>query len=261
MTPVRLPVAGIDVVLRAPAGADDLLLLEGGPPGMSLALDLLSRLAARADGAPLDVAALPIGDVDVLLLRLRQRLLGDAISAEDLCRAANCRARVDVSFSIGAYLTHHLPGAVADVAPAAGEGWYRLGDVEFRLPRAADELAIALAREPEEELLRRCVRAPILGEAARARVEQAMETMSPSLYSELEGACPECGAAVETTFDPRQYTLRELRDRAALVYEDICAIAHYFHWSEAEILALPAARRSRYAQLAVERAQRDTRTM
>ena len=44
---------------------------------------------------------------------------------------------------------------------------------------------------------------------------------------------------MKATFDPLLYTLRELRDRAAFVYEDVCAIAHHFHWSEAEILALP----------------------
>jgi hypothetical protein len=77
-----------------------------------------------------------------------------------------------------------------------------------------------------------------------------MEAMAPSLCAELHGVCPECGAAVETTFDPLQYTLRELRDQAAFVYEEVCSIAHHYHWSEAEILALPAVRRARYAELA-----------
>jgi hypothetical protein len=77
-----------------------------------------------------------------------------------------------------------------------------------------------------------------------------MEAMAPSLFSELEGTCPVCGAVVTCNFDPLQYTLRELRDQAAFVYEDVCTIAHHTHWSEAEILALPTARRARYAELA-----------
>jgi hypothetical protein len=34
----------------------------------------------------------------------------------------------------------------------------------------------------------------------------------------------------------------------------VCSIAHHYHWSEAEILALPSARRIRYAELATQRA-------
>ena len=84
-------------------------------------------------------------------------------------------------------------------------------------------------------------------------VEAAMEALAPSLLSELEGRCPECGASVACDFDPLQYTLRELRDQAAFVYQDVLAIAGHTHWSEAEILALPAVRRARYAELAQAR--------
>jgi hypothetical protein len=250
----------MDVVLRLPAGADDILLLEAGPLDMGVALALLGRVARDADGAPLDVATLPISDVDVLLLRLRQRIVGDVVSAEELCPRPDCHARVDITFSIGAYLEHHMPAAPPGVLPARDEGWYRLSDddVEFRLPRAADHLAIARAPEPEDALLRRCVRPAEISEDARRRIDEAMEAMAPSLHSELEGSCPECGATVEASFDPVQYTLRELRDRAAFIYEEVCSIAHHYHWSEAEILALPAARRTRYAELAAHSQQERT---
>jgi hypothetical protein len=193
----------------------------------------------------------------VLLLRLRQRIVGDVVSAEALCPAPGCHAHVDITFSIGAYLEHHLPATPPGVLPAGDEGWYRLPDdaVEFRLPRAADQLAIAREPVPEEALLRICVRPAGISENARRRVEEAMEAMAPSLYSDVEGTCPECGATVDASFDPVQYTLRELRDQAASIYEEVCSIAHHCHWSEAEILELPAARRARYAELAVQSQQ------
>lgn len=252
MSVVRLPVSGLDIGLRLPDGADDMLLLEAGTPDIGLALALLARVAQRLDGAPLDVAALPISDVDALLLCLRQRAIGDVVSAKQVCAAPGCQARVDIAFSIRAYLEHHRPEATAAVVPAAEDGWYRLPDqpVEFRLPRAADQLAIARHARPAAALLLRCVRPADVTDQARRQVEAAMETMAPSLFAELEGTCPECGATVEASFDPLQYTLRELRDEAAFVYEEVCAIAHHYHWSEAEILALPAARRARYAELA-----------
>ena len=49
--------------------------------------------------------------------------------------------------------------------------------------------------------------------------------------------------------DPRQFTLRELRDQAVFIYEDTHLLAEHYHWPEAEILALPRERRLRYAQM------------
>ena len=252
VTTVRLPVAGIDVLVQLPTGAEDLLLLEAGVPDFGVALTLLSRLVHRVDGDPIDWTTVAITDVDVLLLRLRQRVLGDAVSAEVLCPAPGCNARVDIGFSISRYVDHHRPRTPARLLPAEEQGWFRLdgGEVEFRIPRAADQAAISLDPRPEQALRLRCMRPAKIPAPVRRRVEAAMEAMAPSLFSELQGTCPECGAAVTCNFDPLQYTLRELRDQAAFVYEDVCTIARYTHWSEAEILALPTARRVRYSELA-----------
>lgn len=250
MLVVRLPVAGRDVVLRSLAGSDDILLCEAGAPDLALALALLGQVGREVDGAPLDPAGLPIGDVDVLLLRLRQRTVGDAVSADQLCAAPGCRARVDIGFAIGAYLNHHRPAAPATETGEDGWSVVEGEEIAFRLPLAADQLAIAGAADPEQELLRRCVRPAALADAAREKVEAAMETMAPSLCAALTGTCPVCGTEVVATFDPVSFTLRELRDRAAFVYDDVWAIAHHTHWSEAEVLALPTARRARYAELA-----------
>jgi hypothetical protein len=246
-----LPVAGTEVSLRPPAGAEEILVLESGPPGLALALALLRRLADGDEGAQFDPASLAIGDVDVLMLRLRQQLVGDLVRAEEMCHAPGCQARVDISFSIAAFLDHHRPKMPPDALPAGESDWYRLAgeDVEFRVPRASDQLDVVRAADPELELLRRCLRPTDVSDDLRERVAVAMESMAPTLCSDLEGTCPACGAVVEVSFDPLLYTLLELRDRASFVYDDVCAIANHCHWSEAEILALPVARRSRYAEL------------
>jgi hypothetical protein len=251
---VHLPVANVDVTLRAPAGVEDILMLEAGRLDLQLALALLARLS-RFDDDSLTPGSLFVTDVDVALLRLRQRLLGDEVSAVEHCRSPKCGARVDITFSIDALLEHHQP-AIPDYVTAATErDWYRTSDgLEFRLPRAEDQLAIARAADPEEALVAQCVRGVVAEDALEA-VEAAMEAMAPSLCTDLAGTCPECGAAVEAIFDPLHFTLRELRDQASFVYEDVCSIAHHYHWSEAEILALPSARRTRYAELASDRAR------
>jgi hypothetical protein len=249
----RLPVSGIDVVVHLPTGAEDVLLVEAGPPGLGVAIALLDRLVARIDGGAIEWSTLTPTDIDVLLLLVRRGVIGDAVIATARCAGPACGARVDISFSIAAYLAHHLP---AEQTLAAGDGgWFRLdGDVEFRLPSAADQLAIAVDPDPEIALVRRCIRPAAIEPAARERVEAAMEAIAPSLYSELEGGCPECGATVRASFDPVQFALRELRDQARLVFEETIAIARETRWSEADILALPTARRARYAELVGERA-------
>jgi hypothetical protein len=138
------------------------------------------------------------------------------------------------------------------VAPTE-DGWFRLEDhdeAEFRLPTVADQLAISGERRPEQALLLRCVRPIDIAARSRRSVEAAMAKMAPNLASDLEGWCPECDAKVTTYFDPLVYTLLELRDQAVFVYEDVCSIARFTHWTEADLLAMPASRRIRYAELA-----------
>jgi hypothetical protein len=245
-----LSAAGFDAEFELPTGADDIVLLEAGTLDLGVAVTFLARVVSRPD-APLNWMSLSMTDIDVLLLRLRQRLLGDAVRAEIVCAAKRCRAWADIVFSIDDYLDHHRPKRPSRVV-ALTDGWFRLvgEDVEFRVPSVGDQLAVMTEQRPEQALLHRCVRQASITSRLRRRVETAMEAMAPSLASELQGTCPECGSAVTAWFDPLHYTLRELRDQAAFVYEEVCAIARLTHWSEAEILSLPAVRRARYAELA-----------
>ena len=201
------------------------------------------------------MADLPLGDIDALMLRLRQRVVGDVIRAESRCPAPGCGELVDVSFSIADYLAHHAPELPDDVEAAEEPGWYRLrhGGVSFRPPTARDELSLAdpapAAGDTEEALLERCAPGVGPGTPDREAIEAALERLAPDLCGELSGSCVECGAPVTPTFDPTAFTLGELRDRAAPLFEEVARIARSFHWSEAAILALPAMRRERYADL------------
>jgi hypothetical protein len=262
MAVVRLPVADRAVVVRFPCGAEDLLLLEAKQLDLRVAVALLERIVRGVDGAVIDIVTLPLGDIDALLLELRRLIVSDLVRADTACAAPGCRARVDVAFSIADYLAHHAPDAAAiagkGLAPADEPGWYRLaGGAALRVPRAEDQLAIAWDTDPERALFARCVRPSDAADAPelRAQIEDALEALAPDLCGELTGTCPECGAPFAVDFDPLQYTLRELRRRAETLYEDVAWIAHHYHWSEAEILALPAERRSRYAELAADHAR------
>jgi hypothetical protein len=255
---VRLPVGGRRVALRAPDGHDDLLLLESPatPAGdAALAAALAGRLAAPADRlGPLDAEGLCVTDLEALLLRVRQRALGDTLVGESTCDAPGCGRRIDVSFDINAYLGQAEPRPGPSDEPAGRDGWFVLrgSAVRFRFPTAADLAAVAVAADPGRALRRLCTDPPDveLTDALLDRLDAALERLAPALPRELSATCPECGAGVTVAFDPRSFCLRELRDLAASLFDDVAAIASRFHWPEREILGLPRTRRHLYAELA-----------
>lgn len=257
MAVFRLPVSGLEVVLREPTGVEDILLAEGGACDARLALALGGALAVRADGGPVDWAALPVTDLDAALLGIRQVVIGDLIRSTAVCSGARgCGARVDVAFRISELLAHQQPSSPRGVVPQDEPGWFRLTaasagseGIVFRLPSGADLVAANEHPDAAREIARRCIRPEKLAAALRRRVEAAMEALAPSLYTDLEGVCPECGVTVLIPFDPQHYVLGELRERAVFVYEEVHLIAGRYHWPEQAILALPQARRARYAEM------------
>lgn len=260
-----LPISGKRVTLRYPTGADDLLMLES-PDDASLAVALAERLARPIeDETACDWSGLTVTDLDVLILRLRQAIFGDRVLADVPCSNSACGKRIDISFGIDQYIAHHIPahpvssGKGWRAEPSDEAGWFCLtatsdsvieGEVLFRLPTAADQLAVAALTNAVNELVRRCIRPADVPARQRRRVEAAMEAMAPSLSRNLLGVCPECQSKVTVFFDARRYCLRELRDGAGFVYRDIDVLARRYHWAETDILALSRIRRSNYAEFA-----------
>ena len=253
MTAFRLPVSGFIAFVRPPTGEEDLLLAESPAGDMTTALALAGRLASSADGASWSCEDLCVTDMDALVLHVRQVVFGDRVLADLRCPAPSCGQRFDLEFNIGTYLAHEPSREDPEVIGDEEEpGWFRLqgGEASFRLPSAADLVAVARSPDPYRELCRLCILPAEVAGPVRERVEAAMEALAPSLARELQGECPECGALVSVFFDPMIYCLRELRDRATFIYEDVDLLARRYHWSEPHILAMPQSRRVRYVELA-----------
>jgi hypothetical protein len=252
MNPYRLPVSGVEVMVRQPVGREDLILLEAPAGGLAAAIALLAAIAQGIDGRALDWAALPASDADAAVLRVRQMTMGDAVRSDARCPAPACGKAIEIAFNIGDFLAHHAPRRPRSVEPAdAEEGWYRLSGspVTFRIPTGGDLVAQAGQPEAARGLIRRCVRPHDVRAPLLARVERALAAMAPNLTSDLRARCPECGTAVELHFDAREFALRELRDQAAFIYEDTHLLARHYHWPESEILALPRGRRLQYVEM------------
>ena len=221
----------------------------------------LAQRLGRAD-ADVDWSGLSITDIDVLIARLRIAMVGDRVIGEAACVSPACGEKVDLSFRLSDWLDHHRPrrglpkGRGWRAEPASdAPGWYVLtvrdeDAARFRAPTLADQIAVQDAADPAAALAERVVAPAGLPVRLRVRAEAAMEMLAPALAGPMQGQCPHCGAALTALFHPRQYCLRELRDRARFVYDDIDALAERYHWSEQAILRLPAQRRSQYVERA-----------
>ena len=67
---------------------------------------------------------------------------------------------------------------------------------------------------------------------------------------QAQATCPECDAELLVEVDP-YLTLSLARDE---IFGEVHTLARHYHWSEAEILALPQARRRLYLGL-IDRAR------
>lgn len=261
-----LPVSGIAVSLRQPTGAEDLLLADQRCEDPALALALAEKLGRTEPQR--DWSGLTITDIDTLIMRLRQAVVGDRVSASVTCGVADCGSRVELSFSIDAYLDHHRPGSSQpprrrgwSVAPCAdAPDWFALcgrdgEQARFRLPLLADQIAVAGLPDAVAALAARCIRPVGLSVRLQARVEAEMAALAPPLAGPLHGRCPDCGTPIAARFEARLYCLQELRDRARFVYDDIDTLAERYHWSERAILTLPYTRRANYAERARQAAR------
>lgn len=215
---------------------------------LALALDHLGGEAATEART----AALCVADRQFLMRELDRHLGFDGGWFHADC--GGCGARFDFRINYA-----DLP------VTEAGEG-FPLAEVEvggrrlrFRLPTGADQEALVGLPESQAPrwLLGRIAESAeqpagieSLGADAIAAVEAALEAVSPGVVVQVGARCPECGAANAVDLDP----YRALARRSDGLLDEVHRIAIHYHWSEAEILALPYGRRQRYLRL-IDRAR------
>ncbi|QDF96889.1 hypothetical protein CJ010_10270 [Azoarcus sp. DD4] len=224
-------------------------MADSTPDAVSRAL--LAALSRLGDAAPTrdGVDALCVADRQFLMRALDVHLGHPGGWFDARCR--HCAAGFDF----------HLDYADLPAKPAApGFPYARVTiarrPLTLRVPTGADQIRIL--REPAEQrrdaLLRRLeVRDPgaasalptTLAEADIARCEAALEALLPEVVCEVAATCPECGAANAVGLDP--YAV--LGHSAAPLLTEVHRLAWHYHWSEAEILALPSGRRAHYLRL------------
>ena len=204
---------------------------------------LLGAALQTPSGGAEAARALSVGDRQWLLAQLAVHLGQAHVWITGTCAA--CEAAFDAPLDLAA-----LP-----VKPA-GEGYPERtveapeNLIRVRAPTGADQEAIAGLPEAEAVavLLARCVdgaNTRTLSPDTLERIDAALAEISPEAAAEVETTCPSCGAACRAGFDLADVVFAHLGDP----FEDVHVIASAYHWSEGDILALPAARRRRYLHL------------
>jgi hypothetical protein len=257
--------------LREITGADE-QALEG--TATVDAIRLLNGLLVEAvDGAlvPGSAATLTAPDRDVLLARVYTRTFGRSIKSTVSC--SHCGEPFDLDFELDQLVTNlrslakqeptSAHGSEADTCTASRrpDGTFLLSDgLAFRLPTGEDECAVAglPEDEAERELLRRCVleddRASSEGSSESAgrdeALQHAMADIAPTIDSDLDASCPECGEHQLLHLDLQRYLLTALRQEQDQLAWEIHQLAAAYGWSLSDILALARSQRRRLVAFA-----------
>ncbi|MGE6761878.1 hypothetical protein ACQKGO_27950 [Corallococcus interemptor] len=249
--------------LRALTGREEWSLAQaGGRPGPRAVSELLAACLGRLGDYPRVDAALAAcltrGDRHHLALHLRARLYGDRVTLVARCPAPGCEAVADVDVRLSALsperpldapevLTVALPEGTAEVREPTGEDDAVLADAQGSRAERAALLWSRLVLVDGRAL----TPSSWLGLPTRSRHAVALAladgTSAPDLG--LLARCPKCSAWLELELDPFALLTRELRGGAARLETEVHVLAFHYHWSEADILALPRARRWRYLEL------------
>jgi hypothetical protein len=216
---------------------------------------LLLLAAALPGETPAALAATGIGRRDAKLLELREALFGGDLECVASC--AHCNERIELSFPVrGIRAGSAESGAIFQHE----SGGYR---VKFRLPCSSDLLGLAGqagTSSAARELLSCCVieactedgaihECQVLPPAVIESIDRLMGEVDSQAQVEIDVTCPACECVARATFDIATHLWSELETWARAQLREIHALASGYGWSEAQILALGAARRRAYLEL------------
>ena len=222
-----------------------ILLSERGadlPPARRAFLLLAEAFPEASDSALLRLA---LGTRDRLLMRLRARLLGEALTARQRC--GGCGEDFEIDFTADQVGLAPRPDDESLPEAPAGSLSYRRRSFAVRALCLGDMIAAESAGGVEAARQILAARtAPDAPAEARGRLAETLEALDPAADTVVEAACPQCGAAQELRLDPAAFVWEELAARAPRILRDVAELARIYHWSEREILAMPASRRAFY---------------
>jgi uncharacterized protein YbaR (Trm112 family) len=200
-----------------------------------------------------ELARLPLGRRDSLIIRLRERMFGDRIPIAVQC--PNCRERLEFDTSASELLSCCPPNdSPTDIAfdlagyhiVARPLNSLDLANLRPDMSRAAARQALVCETVVHASLDGATVApAELPAQAVTALAEKLVE-VDPAADLHFALSCPDCRRAWVATFDITAYFWRELSAIARTMLEDVHQLATAYGWREDEILGLSTARRAFY---------------
>jgi hypothetical protein len=197
---------------------------------------------------------MPLATTSALVASVYSESFGDTV--EGVLSCGSCAESLEVNLTLEAF--HALPdgpGTAAVTSPQAGPA------LVVRCPTTRDLLAVAAAADPGTSLLARClteadgtaIDPSSLDPDTLAAVDAAAEDLAGGAAVLVRTACPNCGEPVSADVDVSGLLWQRLSDEVPAVLAEVAELAAAFGWSETEILAMSAARRGAYLDLARSR--------
>jgi hypothetical protein len=187
----------------------------------------------------------PLGDRNAAILRLRQATFGARLRAVLDCPECGERLELDAD------TTTLLAASAREAAPV------EVDSLCFRPPTSRDLVGI-LGESDAEAARLRLLRLCLVGDGESAdpqllaslgdRVEDALEQADPLADLTLGFVCDACGHEWQAPLDVAAFLWDEVDVHARRLLDEVHLIARAYGWSEAEILALPEARRAAYIE-------------
>lgn len=215
-----------------------------------------------------ELAALPLGRRDSLLLTLRGLLFGDRVLLCGNC--PDCGKPAEFIQSLAELLSCDS----GEEPPASMTVSAQGVNFSVRAPTSLDLAALydALGEFPHDgisgaglidaghrALLRRCA-SPMAGDgivlddaataALAAEVSRAVDVLDPMAVLVFPLTCPYCGHAWQPIFDVPALLWAEIVNSAKRALHDVRQLAKSFGWSEREILRMSRSRRRYYLEQA-----------
>jgi len=218
---------------------------RGVPRPVAVTAVLLRCLRTRED-SPLDESSLwqwPVTRRMQGLLAVAEATGGETWGTTGQCRNTECGEWMEIPLQLSIFRS---------AAEEESFRWFPAGQTEFevRIPTGEDQMRMADEFEEDPMLLAR--RLICGGEATRMcdewlpELEAALAERDRLTDVRLTARCPYCGQECEFEFDLEAFLLAELERWQAAQLDSVHRLAAGYHWSEAEILVLPAWRREYY---------------
>ncbi|GAC1382497.1 MAG: hypothetical protein NVSMB48_13220 [Marmoricola sp.] len=198
-------------------------------------------LAALACGQEIDDTE-PIGRTLARILPLHREFAGPDLVGTVVC--PDCGATAEFALPIDALVAL---GTHIDANAYSSATWR---------PVSYSDL-VAAAKAPSAEaavaaVLDRCApgNPQLEGEERRALVEM-LSTADPLAEVEATLQCPECDRELNAAVEIADFVWSTVDAEATRLMIEVDALARRYAWSEADIVRMPASRRSRYLALAI----------